>query len=242
MFQTVAFGGGWSRDEVLSIMKDSRIGTFGGVSLVLYIVAKLALLSDLGRKTSRWVAFGSTGAGPVLVVSHALARATSAPLVFSCQYIVDKDDAKGDFYSWFGRSRDLLSVQRLALSCVTALSIAAVVLGVDAALLGGIVVIVCILSARNYGNRVLGGVMGDFLGATICITELVLYFVFSICAAVLPDDGPIRLVRPQLLDSESPLGETMPLFKLAITVVLLFRVVRLLGALKSQAKVTVTAR
>jgi adenosylcobinamide-GDP ribazoletransferase len=221
---------------VLSIMKDSRIGTFGGVSLVLYIVAKLALLSDLGRETSRWVAFGSTGAGPVLVVSHALARATSAPLVFSCQYIVDKDDAKGDFYSWFGRSRDLLSIARLALSCVTGFSIAAFVLGMDAAMLGGIVVIVCILSAREYGNRTLGGVMGDFLGATICITELILYFVFSACAAVLPDDGPIRLVRPQWIDSESALAATMPLLKLAITVFLLFRVVRVLGNVKSQEK------
>ena len=34
------FGGGWSRERILSIMKDSRIGTFGFVGLLLVMLLK----------------------------------------------------------------------------------------------------------------------------------------------------------------------------------------------------------
>ena len=33
--------------------------------------------------------------------------------------------------------------------------------------------------AGLYGNSVLGGVMGDFLGATICMAELAIYLALS---------------------------------------------------------------
>eukprot|EP00170_Pyropia_yezoensis_P009527 contig_42218_g9563 len=98
--------GGWSRPEVLAIMKDSRVGTFGAVALVLGTVAKVALLAALGGPgSSVWALGAGSGAGPAIVAAHALARATSPPLVATCAYIVDAEDAKGDFYSWFGRSR-----------------------------------------------------------------------------------------------------------------------------------------
>lgn len=41
-------GGGYQRERVLEIMKDSRIGAFGAMALVLAFAAKFALLAQLG--------------------------------------------------------------------------------------------------------------------------------------------------------------------------------------------------
>src|SRR5438105_3586163 len=40
-------GGGWTRDERLSIMKDSRIGAFGASMLILVLLAKYAALTSM---------------------------------------------------------------------------------------------------------------------------------------------------------------------------------------------------
>ena len=85
-------GGGWTRLQILRIMSDSRLGTFGSAALMMYVFTKLELLAALG--TSRWEIYdsiacgneqatsgstnrgeelmsycGSQGAGPALVVA-----------------------------------------------------------------------------------------------------------------------------------------------------------------------------
>src|ERR1041385_7465904 len=40
-------GGGWTRDERLTIMKDSRIGALGACALVLALLAKYAALTSM---------------------------------------------------------------------------------------------------------------------------------------------------------------------------------------------------
>ena len=41
-----------------------------------------------------------SGAGPAIVVAQAVARATSAPLIYAYEYVVDDEDAKGEYYNW----------------------------------------------------------------------------------------------------------------------------------------------
>jgi hypothetical protein len=79
-------GGGWTRKQVLRIMADTRLGTFGSAALILYMVTKLEILASLD--TSRWAWTGwkdwttqpasehafkassaSIGAGPAIVVA-----------------------------------------------------------------------------------------------------------------------------------------------------------------------------
>ncbi|MCO6498894.1 MAG: adenosylcobinamide-GDP ribazoletransferase [Vicingus serpentipes] len=72
-----AFGGGWTKEKILTIMKDSRIGTYGVVALILMFLAKFSILSNLlnlhennllkivaifisGNSTSRFIAITST--------------------------------------------------------------------------------------------------------------------------------------------------------------------------------------
>src|SRR5207253_11496857 len=42
-----AMGGGWTRDDRLRIMKDSRIGAFGALMLILALLAKYAALTSM---------------------------------------------------------------------------------------------------------------------------------------------------------------------------------------------------
>ena len=44
-----ALGGAYDRDNVLRILKDSRIGAFGALALILALALKLSLLVDLGK-------------------------------------------------------------------------------------------------------------------------------------------------------------------------------------------------
>lgn len=45
---TDALGGGWTRERVLEILKDSRHGTFGVLALVLGVGARVLLLAEIG--------------------------------------------------------------------------------------------------------------------------------------------------------------------------------------------------
>jgi hypothetical protein len=60
-------GGGWSRDQILKIMTDTRLGTYGCAVLLLYIVAKVELLTVLGQ--SVWEVGNCYGAGPAIIVT-----------------------------------------------------------------------------------------------------------------------------------------------------------------------------
>jgi len=41
------FGGGWEREKVLSIMRDSRIGSYGAAALTLSLIARILLIASL---------------------------------------------------------------------------------------------------------------------------------------------------------------------------------------------------
>ena len=62
---------------------------------------------------------------------------------------------------------------------VSAMIIAFGLLPVDAALRVLAATAVGTIAAGTYGQSVLGGVMGDFLGATICVLELAIYLAIT---------------------------------------------------------------
>ena len=50
------FGGGFTRDRVLTIMKDSRLGTYGAAALFITVVLRWQVLTDLlNRDISAWL-------------------------------------------------------------------------------------------------------------------------------------------------------------------------------------------
>ncbi|CAM9551545.1 unnamed protein product [Chrysoparadoxa australica] len=165
------FGGGWSKKEILKIMKDSRVGTYGAVGLLTFTSLKFVALTQLGERNL---------AESALIAAHVLGRATSAPLIYSCLYVQDEEDAKGDLYNWMAQSQRLVGPWRTAASSVSAAVISLCVLGGRLGFSAIALTICASFAAGCYGNAIIGGVMGDFLGATICITEVCVYMLLLV--------------------------------------------------------------
>jgi len=172
-----AFGGGWTKAQILKIMKDSRCGSYAVMAGSLWVLTKTAALGSLGP--SHWILGSSTGAGPALLVGNTVARATSAPLIYVYEYIIDNEDAKGEYYNWFGESRRLLGLPRVIFALSSAAAVSFLVMPAKTAIIVVVVGWTATALAGMYGKSVLGGVMGDFLGATICMTELAIYLILA---------------------------------------------------------------
>ena len=150
-------GGGWTTADKLRIMKDSRIGTYGGMALLLLVLLKYSALLAM---PAQWV-------GPTLVCAHVVARWSVLPLLRWLPYVGGE---KGSGVSIAGAA-DTAKV-------VTTTVFAACVLGVllPAGLLIAILLCLMILCCSGWlYRRQLGGVTGDTLGATNQVVEVGIY-------------------------------------------------------------------
>ncbi len=78
------FGGGWERKQILDIMKDSRIGAFGTIGLMILLTLKYVTLAEL-----------PAGLLPAcLVAGHGFSRVCSASLIYWMRYVRENEDAK----------------------------------------------------------------------------------------------------------------------------------------------------
>jgi len=150
------FGGGWTKDRVLEIMRDSRIGTYGGLALLFVILGKLNFLSVLPQgQVWRW-----------LIVAHTAARWTILPLCAWLPYARVEGQGK------------LVAKQVGALEIITGTVTLFLVLlllpwqATFAALL--VTTLVTLLSGLYFRAR-LQGITGDCLGAVNQLTEVSLY-------------------------------------------------------------------
>ena len=161
-------GGAVSRERALEIMKDSRIGAYGAMGLVMMLALKAAALASLP------VAWGCAA----LLLGHTASRAASTALIRFLPYAGDLAHAKAKPLA------QRISTAGLVVSCGWVVMVAVglvmcrplwivpVALGLVFAVLGA----VC--CARWFRRR-LGGVTGDTLGATQQLTELLLLLAWS---------------------------------------------------------------
>ena len=154
-------GGGWDRLQVLTIMKDSRIGSYGTIGLVLMLLAKAAALVELG-------AGGDMKVASALLVAHPLSRLASTSLIHMMEYVRDDESAKSK-----PLARRLSTVELAIATGFGAAPLALLApLEAVAALLA--TVTVTAWAARVFMRR-LGGYTGDCLGAAQQGSELACY-------------------------------------------------------------------
>lgn len=80
-------GGSYERDRALEIMKDSRIGAFGAMALVLALLTKMALLAALADLDAWEIAI-------LIVASHVVSRALPMGLVALLPHVGDLAGSK----------------------------------------------------------------------------------------------------------------------------------------------------
>lgn len=77
-------GGGWGREQVLAIMQDSRLGTYGAIALFMALMAKYQLL----------VAMHADTVMAVIICAHALSRLSAVWLMATLPYTKPSGKAK----------------------------------------------------------------------------------------------------------------------------------------------------
>ena len=75
--------------KILDIMKDSRIGVFGTISLVFLFLLKFIVLRDLLIKYENWLFIML-----IFISYHSLARLTSINIVFNSKYSREDEKTK----------------------------------------------------------------------------------------------------------------------------------------------------
>lgn len=155
-------GGGLTRERVLEIMKDSRIGAYGAIGIVCMLAAKLSALAMLPPR----VAVGA------LFLAHPLSRLAAASLIWKLDYVRGEGKAKP-------LARQMTSAE-FTIAMLGALLPVPVLLAagwiapnaVLAALLAAL------LAAAWLGHKLqrrLGGYTGDCLGAVQQVAEAFIY-------------------------------------------------------------------
>ena len=148
-------GGGLTPARRLEIMKDSRIGTYGAVTLVLALMLKALALADLPLAT----------AALALLAAHGAGRAAAVVAMRLTPYAV-----AGEAQKWKPTPQGVRTVEMgcavgLALWPMAFLPSGAIVAGLAG---GGVLALVLTLVAR----RLIGGHTGDVLGAIEQVFEV----------------------------------------------------------------------
>ncbi len=172
------FGGGYTRERVLDIMKDSRIGAYGAIGIVMMLGLKWSTLTAMPAACL-----------PLLVVSaHMVSRWCATALIWRLPYVRVEADAKAKPFAHGQGGADWLLSGALGAVAVCAFALCAVValggpLAVHDALAAGALALracaaavltaaVITLLAGAYIRQRIGGYTGDCLGAVQQLSEL----------------------------------------------------------------------
>jgi adenosylcobinamide-GDP ribazoletransferase len=144
------------RDRMMEILKDSRIGTYGAVALILSIL-------------TRWQALAETTVNPIAGLTAALALSRTSMVVLAA-FTPSAGTGLGQAFVAVCSPKTALAVAPQAIVIV---ALAAIYIGWERAVALIAATIVIIFLARRFFVRRLGGVNGDCLGATCQAIEIV---------------------------------------------------------------------
>lgn len=152
------FGGGWAKDQILDIMRDSRVGSFGAVAIALTLLARFVFLNNI--PPHRFDNY--------LAASQVTSRWTALPLAY---FLPSARDQGGQGARVAGK----ITAFTLVTGTILTVAIVGAVLGLKAFWVMLAATVVAGMSGAYYRRRI-GGVTGDCLGATNQIAEVAVYF------------------------------------------------------------------
>lgn len=145
-----------TRERMLAIMRDSRLGTHGGLALIVVLLAKVLVIAELALRDMPVLT--------VLIAACAAGRGGSVLLMYGHRYA--REEGLGNLF--IGK---ISLAQTLFTLGITAL-LAAMLLGITG-LLALAITLVAIYLLGLMLKRTLGGQTGDTLGAAIELGEVI---------------------------------------------------------------------
>ncbi|WP_439183264.1 adenosylcobinamide-GDP ribazoletransferase [Carboxylicivirga taeanensis] len=153
-----AFGGGWTKGKILDIMKDSRVGAYGAIGILLALLLKFTTLNEI--PPSKMV--------QVLIAGHMLSRAMAVWTMHSLNYVRDDELSKSKPITKSLQSTDLMIAVGIAsLSLILFVDWLAILVVLPA-------FIVKVL-LEQYFKKWIGGYTGDCLGTIQQVSEMMVY-------------------------------------------------------------------
>ena len=166
-------GGGFTRERALDIMKDSRIGTYGAIALVLAVLAKISLLVLLAQIHPQWVLVA-------LFAAHVSSRYMPLWLIRCLAHVGDTAQSKS---KPLADSIGLVGLVVGGMWWLSGLGLVAFFLPWGALL---VAVLAAVAAAALLGWRLhqrLQGYTGDGLGAAQQLSEIAFYLGLCLAAS-----------------------------------------------------------
>ncbi len=163
------FGGGWTKEKILAIMKDSRVGAFGVLGLVFILILKFFSLSEMmltiNVSSNRLIVL------LLFVIAHSLSRFNASVMVFTHTYV--REETSKSAATAVGKSKRNLYVGSVfGILPIIALSLLTMQYQWFFLL---IPVAFVQLYLSRFFNKWIGGYTGDCLGAIQQVSEVVIY-------------------------------------------------------------------
>jgi adenosylcobinamide-GDP ribazoletransferase len=156
------FGGGRNREQVLLIMRDSCIGSYGAVALALSFLSRILLLSSLPLAL----------VPQYLIATRVLGQWTTLPLSF---YLSPARAESEEGQNGQGaRIARITSLGSLIAGTVFSFAVVIALLRARASFAIGVAIVVTLVSGLYFQRRI-GGVTGDCFGAANQIAEVAVY-------------------------------------------------------------------
>ena len=156
------FGGGWTKDDILRIMKDSRIGAYGVIGTICALGLKFLCLLEMPHGVIV----------PAMISGHALSRFAGVTLLYTHPY-VRSEDVKAK------PAAEKMDIPSLLLAGIFGLM--PLLLFKDAQVLWALVpVFVARFWLGRYFRKWIGGQTGDCGGATQQVCEVVFYLTLPL--------------------------------------------------------------
>jgi adenosylcobinamide-GDP ribazoletransferase len=160
-------GGGYTREKILVIMKDSHVGVYGVVAIVFALLIKFQILLALSNTHSH-VFVAAT-----LISAHGISRLMAVSIMLTQQYVRADDAARAKPVA------QGLSRTSFAIAVVTGLAAIVLLIMAGGSYMNIVIALACSLIMRLYLGQLLqqklGGYTGDCLGAVQQITEIAFY-------------------------------------------------------------------
>lgn len=152
------FGGGWTAEQILEIMKDSRLGTYGVIGIFMMLLLKFLVLAAVPINI----------VPVVLLAGHSISRFAASTFIFTHNYVRENDNSKVKPVA------KKISFQNLIIA--GGFGVAPLfLLPSYYCLLAIIPVFLMKWYLAYFFSKKIGGYTGDCLGATQQLTEMVFY-------------------------------------------------------------------
>lgn len=157
------FGGGWTKDKILAIMKDSSNGTYAVLGLIILFALKISILSH----------FSVEICGMAFLFAHVMSRINSVIMVRNLEYVTPQKS----------KSKDILtkiSLGSVFFAVITVIPVFVLFYEKPLLILSVLISPFIYFYSKHYFKKKIGGYTGDCLGAMQQVTEVMILVMMLI--------------------------------------------------------------